>query len=207
MNVSLSSRNKVQAITCLQDDQTTTRIDCKQLLLACGPWTPSVYEKLFPASPVRLHWTTDAGDWVLFKNPCPTTCSTVAFISFAGLIGEKFEFAGRDDGTIWACGRRNLTAVLPSPGHLDKPDESLIEDLSRRARKWLNWGCACTDKHHEDFQIVSKGRAFRPMAESGLPVISEAASSDLNSLAVDETIRFRNAPAGYSCVGVTAPTG
>ncbi|KPM41810.1 hypothetical protein AK830_g4756 [Neonectria ditissima] len=180
VGVDLSSGNKVQALTCLKEDQTTTRIKCKQLLLACGPWTPTVYQRLFPSSTIRLQWTTNAGDWIICKNPCPTSQDSVAFVSFAGLIGEKFEFAGRNDGTIWACGRRNLTAVLPSPGHSDTPDQQLINELRGRAREWLNWGCNCAEKHTDDFQILSQGRAFRPATRSGLPVMSEVPPSGLS---------------------------
>lgn len=68
-------------------------------------------------------------------------------MSFANVIGEILEFAGRDDETIWACGRRNHTAALPSPGLLDEPDERLVEGLSGWARRWLGWRCSCVEKH------------------------------------------------------------
>ncbi len=182
---SMSTQHKVRAVTCLADDQTEIYIECKQLLLACGPWTPTVYEMLFPSSPIRLQLTTDAEDWILCKNPCPTTRHSVAFVSFATLVGDKMEFAGRDDGTIWACGRRNLTASLPPLGQLDKADERVVEELSNYARKWLNWSCDCVEKHAGNFQLVGKGRAFRPATTSGLPVISDVASSDLTDSGIE----------------------
>lgn len=201
VSVSLSAEHKVQAVTCLQEDRTTIRIDCKQVVLACGPWTPTVYETLFPSSPIQLQSTTDAGDWILCKSPCPTTQASTAFVSFANIIGEKLEFAGRDDGTIWVCGRRNLTAPLPSPGTLDEPDEKLVEELSGRARDWLNWQCNCTKTHHDSFQLVSKGRAFRPATKSGLPIISEVASSELSSSATTDGQDAKSSSGVFVCWG------
>ncbi len=157
----------------IETDLTTFRIDCTKLLLACGPWTPIVHKTLFPFSLIHLQSSVKAGDWIVCKNPCPTTRKTVAFVSLKGLIGEKLEYAGRNNGTIWACGWRNFTASLPPPGQIAKPDEAMIEELIGRARTWLKLKCMCAENHVDELQLVSKGRAFRPETTSGLPVISE----------------------------------
>ncbi|SCO19739.1 uncharacterized protein FFE2_14431 [Fusarium fujikuroi] len=94
LGVELSTLNELQAISLRINGQQKTTIVCKQLVLACGPWTPAVYEKLFPSAPVHLQWTTNAGGWIMFKNPCLTIPESTAFVSFESLIGEKFEFAG-----------------------------------------------------------------------------------------------------------------
>ena len=138
LDASLSRKNDVQAVTCLTKDQTTVRIDCTKLLLACGPWTPTIFKRLFPSSPVLLQSSISAGDWILCKNPCPTIQKSVAFVAFNGIVGEKLEFAGRNDGTIWVCGRKNLSASLPSLGLIAEPDEKMIKNLSDYARTLLN---------------------------------------------------------------------
>ncbi|KAF5591113.1 FAD dependent oxidoreductase [Fusarium pseudoanthophilum] len=166
-----------------------------QLLLACGPWTPTVYERLFPSAPVHLQRTTNAGDWIIFKNPCLTIPQSTAFVSFEPLIREKFEFAGRNDGTIWVCGRRNFDATLPSPGQSDEPDKDLIHGLSGYARKWLYLNCTCHKGDCDDVQILNKGRAFRPATKTGLPAMSEIKSSDI-------TPKHASLPTGiYVCWG------
>lgn len=188
--VSLSAEKEVQAVACWRnDDLSTIHIDCKQLLLACGPWTPSIYETLFPTSRLRLQWTTDAGDWILCKNPCPSTQNTTAFVSFANLVGEKLEFAARNDGTIWGCGRRNHNAPLPFPCHTEEPDEALIAELSAHARRWLDWSCRCREEHAGLVHVVKKGRAFRPATKSALPLMTEVESLRLtsNSKTVSDT--------------------
>ncbi|KAG5787673.1 hypothetical protein H9Q69_013257 [Fusarium xylarioides] len=179
LGVELSTWNGVQAITLRTNGQQKTTVLCRQLLLACGPWTPAVYGRLFPSAPVHLQWTTNAGDWIICKNPCLATPESMAFVSFEPLIGEKFEFAGRDDGTIWVCGRRNFDATLPSPGQSDEPDKELIHGLSGYARKWLNWNRTRHEWHCDDVQILKQGRAFRPATQSGLPVMSEVKFSDI----------------------------
>lgn len=166
-------------MVCLKRDLTTIPIHCTKLLLACGPWTPIVYKTLFPSSPIRLQSSTDAGDWIVCKNPCRTTQKTVAYVSFEAIVGEKMEFAARNDGTIWVCGRRNHTASLPLPGQIAKPDEKMVQELLDRARTWLRLTCRCAKKHVDELQLVDKGRAFRPATKSGLPVISEVTPSEL----------------------------
>ncbi|KAM7187758.1 FAD dependent oxidoreductase superfamily [Naviculisporaceae sp. PSN 640] len=185
VDITLSPENQVQAVTCVKKGNggescpSLTRIKCKQVVLACGPWTPTIYQTLFPSSPIHLQWNTDAGDWAEWENPCPTTQLTTAFVSFAHIIGEKLEFAARNNGTIWACGRRNLTALLPPTGQMDKPDPSLIQELNGRALEWINWGCRCKETTHRQLQVLNSGRAFRPASKTSLPIISEVPSPDL----------------------------
>ncbi|KAI1362625.1 hypothetical protein F5Y08DRAFT_269231 [Xylaria arbuscula] len=184
--VDLSTDNRIQAVTCVNHRQETIAIPCVQLLLACGAWTPMVFDSLFPSSPIELQWTTDAGDWACWKNQCPTTQATTAFVSFANIAGSKMEFAGRNDGTIWACGRRNLTARLPPPGHQQEPDDMMINELAGYAQKWINWQCNCNSisvennhENHNSIQLIDKGRAFRPATPSGLPIIDKVSPLDL----------------------------
>lgn len=102
-------------------------------------------------------------------------------MSFANLVCEKLEFAARNDGTIWGCGRRNHNAPLPSPRHTGEPDEALVAELSARARSWLDWGCRYTEEHAGLVQVVKKGRAFRPATRSALPLMTEVETLKLVS--------------------------
>lgn len=201
LDACLSSENDIRAVTCLKKDRGTVRIDCTKLLLACGPWTPTIFKKLFPSSRVQLQLSKNAGDWILFKNPCPTTRQSVAFVSFNGLIGETLEFAGRNDGTIWVCGRKDLAASLPPLGLVAEPDERMIKELNDYARTFLNLNCRCAAKHVDGLRIVGKGRAFRPATESGLPVISEVTPSDLTSVSTYKYQGPRSSSTVFVCWG------
>ncbi|KAI0199311.1 hypothetical protein F4808DRAFT_214239 [Astrocystis sublimbata] len=208
--VGLSANNCVQTVTCANARQELTATTCTQLLLASGAWTPTVFHDLFPSSPIKLQWTTDAGDWACWQNPCPTTQATTAFVTFANIVGDKMEFAGRDDGTIWACGRRNYSAELPSPGRQQDPDEGLVGELSRYAQRWINWQCSCVaaEKHqgNHDFkeaEPIGKGRAFRPATVSGLPVIDQVSPTDLtrNTFGYNSSLVHRHASGVFVCWG------
>lgn len=160
-----------------------------------------MFKKLFPSSPILLSSSISAGDWILYKNPCPTIQKSVAFVSFNGIVGEKLEFAGRNDGTIWVCGRKNLTASLPPLGFIAEPDERMIKDLTDSARTFLNWNCRCAAKHVGELQIVNKGRAFRPTTKSGLPVISEVIPSDLTSVLASTFRGLKSSSTVFVCWG------
>ena len=191
----------MQAIVCLNEHLIAAPIYCFRLLLACGPWTPIVYRTLFPSSQIDLQASTNSGDWIVCKNPCPTTEKTVAYVSFQAIVGDKMEFAARNDGTIWACGRRNYTAALPQPGQTAKPDEEIIEELLGRAHEWLNRGCCCKEKHPDKLQLVRKGRAFRPATKSGLPVLSEATTLDLTGEIARTSQNLNSSSGVFVCWG------
>lgn len=130
---------------------------------------------------INLKWTTSAGNWIPVRNHCPTTRDNIAFVSFADIVGEKLEFAARADGTIWACGRKNLRADLPLPGTtLDRPDRNVIDQLNEHAQKWISQTWVCDTSHEPGLELVSKGRGFRPAALTGLPIISEVSAADLS---------------------------
>ena len=90
---------------------------------------------------------------------------------------------------------------LPPLGLIAEPDERLIEELSDRARTWLNLKCGCTEKHVDELQLVSKGRAFRPATKSGLPVISEVTPSGLTNTATDTAQGPKSSSAVFVCWG------
>lgn len=142
-----------------------------------------------------------AGDWIVCRNPCPTAQRTVAYVSFEAIVGEKMEFAARNDGTIWVCGRKDYTAPLPLPGQTAKPNQEMIEELLGRARKWLNSKCRCLEKHANELQLVSKGRAFRPATKSGLPVISEVTPSDLTGDLTISAQSSKSSSGAFVCWG------
>ncbi|KAF4953758.1 hypothetical protein FGADI_5751 [Fusarium gaditjirri] len=129
----------------------------------------------------KISWDVD--NHVLGDN----TAIVTAFVSFEPLIGEKLELAGRNDGTIWVCGRRNFDATLPPPSHSDEPDEILIQEMSEHVRQWLNWGSTCDEQHGDEVRLLEKGRAFRPATKSGLPVISGVKPSDISPTTASQT--------------------
>lgn len=177
----------VESITYEMSGSTKTKdtrtLLCRKLVIAAGPWTPSLVKTLFPGSDVALNGSTNAGDWILFENPNPIHKKTTAAVFFDDIVHEKLEFCGRNDGSIWVCGPRNFTASLPPPDEDATPSDDLIEKLTQYSHRFIHHergsaGAASDEK--DSLRILRQGRAFRPFTSSGLPIISEAPATQLS---------------------------
>ena len=119
--VELDEGNRATTVTVIREDSSSVRIPCDNFVLAGGPWTPMIYKTLFPSSPIHIDSATEAGDWIVFRNQHPVTNKSVAFVGLNDIVGEKLEFAGRNDGTIWVCGAKDHKGALPPLGSKGPP--------------------------------------------------------------------------------------
>lgn len=150
-------------------------------MVAAGLWTPSVYQALFPSSAIRLRSDLNAGDWVILRNPLPVSQKSLASIALDDIVGEKSEFTGRNDGTIWIIGSKDhKNATLPPLGQFADPDPTMIEELISRAREYVEPAFGSVKQTETRLEIVDKGRAIRPAANSLLPIISQVEADDLS---------------------------
>jgi glycine/D-amino acid oxidase-like deaminating enzyme len=156
-------------------------LPCQKLVLTAGPWTPSQVKTLFPGSTLDLKPSTNAGDWIIFQNKNPVETKTTAVVFFDDIVHEKLEYAGRNDGSIWVCGRRNHVAALPPPGIEDRPDDIVISDLIDYSHRFIRQGGNADSEKSPGLAVIAKGRAFRPSTVSGLPFISGIPSKYLLS--------------------------
>jgi glycine/D-amino acid oxidase-like deaminating enzyme len=156
-------------------------LPCQKLVLTAGPWTPSQVKILFPGSPLDLKPSTNAGDWIIFQNQNPLETETTAVVFFDDIVHEKLEYAGRNDGSIWVCGRRNYVAVLPLPSKEDQPDNTVISNLIDYSERFIRQSGNADGEKNPGLAIIGKGRAFRPSTVSGLPFISGIPSKYLCS--------------------------
>lgn len=73
-------------------------IPCTSLLLAAGPWTGRVYDRLFPKSELKLPISNLAGWSVVFRDPAPSSIPASCHAVFTTSVGEGFSpevFKGR----------------------------------------------------------------------------------------------------------------
>ncbi|KAF2658916.1 FAD dependent oxidoreductase [Lophiostoma macrostomum CBS 122681] len=173
----LNDEALVAEVTVSSLDKPDKAIACTSLILACGPWTPSVYATLFPNSALRFDQVLEAGDWLLLRNPHPVAGESTIFVGLNEFVGSKLEFAGRDDGTIWICGRKIVTSSssLPEPGKCAKADTDMASELIGRCSEFLGRDDLRAEKKTASvgLEIVETGRAFRPTSRSGLPLIAK----------------------------------
>ncbi len=107
-----------------------------------------------------------------FLKSVPATKKTIAFIALDPIVGEKLEFVGRDDSTIWLIGRKHYNAPLPSLGNFAEPNKEMIKELIGSAEQSL--------KKLGGLEIVGKGRAIRPATDSIIPIISKVEAKDVS---------------------------
>jgi hypothetical protein len=95
-------------------------------------------------------------DWIIFQNKNPLETKTTAVAFFDNIVHEKLEYAGRNDGSIWACGRRNYVAVLPPPGKEDQPNDLVISDLIAYSERFIRQGGNTDGEKALDWQLSQK---------------------------------------------------
>jgi len=170
--VELDEGNRATAVVVAQEDSGEARIPCNTFVLAGGPWTPVVYKTLFPSSSIQIDSATEAGDWIVFRNQNPVVRKSMAFVGLNDIVGEKLEFAGRNDGTIWACGTKDQKGALPPLGARGSPDPTRIANLTSRAYHFLRVHNADDPDTFKELEIIALGRAFRPVTLSGRPMMA-----------------------------------
>ena len=169
--VELNQGNPATAVIVVREDSSSVRIHCDNFVLAGGPWTPAVYKTLFPSS-IQIDSATETGDWIILRNQDPVAKNSVAFVAFNDLVGEKLEFAGRNDGTIWVCGAKDHKGTLPPLGSTGLPDVARIAELTGRAYRFLRIHNAGDPDAFKELEFVALGRAFRPVTLSGRPMMA-----------------------------------
>ena len=83
-------------------------------------------------------------------------------------MGEKLEFAGRNDHTIWATGERSHIGAVPKVGQTPEPDQASLKKLHANATVFLKHG----QGNDCELRVLSQGRSYRPTTQSGLPIIA-----------------------------------
>ena len=175
-------------------------LECDKLVIAAGPWTPATFKMLFPKSSVRFENAICAGDWYVFDNPQASPEESIAAVYFNDIVGHKLEFAGRNDGTIWATGEKSQTGEVPRIGHAPQPDPEYLAKLKRYADVFL--------KGPLGDRVITQGRSYRPATRSGLPIISGVPASKLSPAegcdGADTSVYINS---GHGSYGVTLGMG
>ncbi|KAM3072010.1 hypothetical protein ACMFMG_008476 [Clarireedia jacksonii] len=187
----LSSHGTLKSVHCRIRNQHLVQIKCKNLVIAAGPWTPSVVKKLFPGSSINLKPTADASDWILLRNPYPMRLTSIAGIFFDGIMDGRLQIVGRNDSTIWVCDSTDKSAVLPAVVGAAKPNARVVEDMLVRAKSFVNG----------EVEVLNVGRAFRPVNESGLPVMARIPDAMLSKDAIYQDPERQGADGVFICWG------
>lgn len=163
------------------------KIPCTRLLIACGAWTPNVYSTLFPTSRVEIPVSHLAGYSLVVKSPRWTKeheargCHAVFTTTDDGFSPEIFSRVGEE---IYVAGLNDEWMSLPE---LATEGRSAPEDaavLKRVAERMLTreGGDA------SDLEVVREGLCFRPVTDSGNPVLARVPDEDLGGLKTQDGV-------------------
>ena len=196
----------LESIGLVDQNGRISSLTCQRLVIAAGPWTPMVFEALFPASTIDLRPVIDVGDYIIFRHSEPTSDECIAAVYMDDIVGHKLEFAGRNDSTIWLCGERGRPGKIPPVGETAPPSKEAIVNMMGHAEKFLKHG----DGKACRLRVASIGRAFRPDRQSGLPVIAAVPRSMLaanQDEAFDDNTSTIFLCSGHGHYGVTLGLG
>lgn len=172
------------------------RIDCSNLLLAAGTWTPRVYQKLFPESRKRIPIDPLAGHSILFRSPryktpfaspnsSPLKSGEKQLMSYAVYCApcERFRYApeafarlARDgEAEVWIGGLNDSSMKLPETADAVKAMTSRkdLDDLKKTTVVLTGLSKEGSEINDDDLETRREGLCFRPVSRTGLPILSK----------------------------------
>lgn len=195
--ISLSSRNS----------QAPWQLPCTHLILSAGSWTPALFRRLFPSSPLTIPISPLAGHSILVKSPrykspflSPSNstlpsgakeqmcysiyCAPSTVPGQWTYAPEAYARLARGGETeLWVGGLNDWSLLLPERAEQVKGllDARRIQEL-RQATVQL-FGLAKEGSsgglNEDDLETLDEGLCFRPVSKSGVPIVTKVAESDL----------------------------
>ncbi|KAK1506465.1 FAD dependent oxidoreductase superfamily [Colletotrichum costaricense] len=167
---------------------TETDVPCTRLVIAAGAWSPRVFSQLFPGTSLQAPISSLAGYSLVVKpKPSPpesssgnvkatTACHAIFSTDGAGFSPELFSRVG---GNVYVAGLNSPSTPLPSlPGQAPISAEAIAKLKSTAARIITNSNDSGTD-----LQVVREGLCFRPVTDSGAPILTRIPDDQLGGVA------------------------
>lgn len=165
-------------------------IDCRNVVLSAGPWTPGIFAQLFPRTDRRLTMKLRKVEWVEVNLDESTTLEEWTASEDVGLLvpdvlGLRHVHAGRlAPGRIQMAGARHANASIQTTRM-----EALEDRLGHRTGELRSWAAqalcrSLRDKVHAG--QVRKGRSLVCGASpGGFPIIDRVDAGSLDPGLVD----------------------
>lgn len=203
VSATLSGSNDLLSLDVLDEYKKSTALKADKLIIAAGPWTPATFKKLFPQSSVKFDPVISAGEWFIFENPEPLSKRSVGAVYLDEIVGQKLEFAGRNDHTIWATGEKSYFGEVPDLGHVPTPDLGSLAKLRNYSDTFL------TRSHgpKQELRVIGSGRAYRPATETQLPIIASVPGCRLSGNRCENGKTGVYINSGHGSYGVTLGMG
>lgn len=194
---------------------TTASLPCTNLILTAGAWTPSVFRTLFPQSPLRIPISPLAGHSLLFTSPRYKTpflnpsqsTKHMAYAIYSApspsipYAPEAFARLARNgDPEIWLGGLNDARLPLPSTADDVKSllNNDAIADLRKTAVQLTGLSKQGRELNGDDLAILREGLCFRPVSDSGVPVVCRVGEERLGGVKGNVFVAAGHGPWGIS---------
>jgi glycine/D-amino acid oxidase-like deaminating enzyme len=195
-------------------DATLNKLDCSHILLAAGPWTPSVFGSLFPRAKERCQVSISplAGWSITLELPplpagaaLPSGSDGVFMSDVQGGFSPEFftRLLSRPEGSsestpdrweIWFGGLNSSTEPLPdaiSSKSVPSVTEAQIQNLMSVVMRIFTYAAPQDGGVIQGPQVTNTALCFRPATRTGRPIIAripdELYSQHKSRLAGNET--------------------
>lgn len=188
VKLDLSSDGVIESAYILRNG-TTVKLRCQEVVLATGPWTPTLFKTLFPKSNYHFEPSTSSSNWVVINDPTASGSDAVAQVFFNDGAGNSVEFVSRGDGKIWLSGLNDISTPITDVDDDAPPDSDAVSRLQSLACRFVV----------NSKSASSTGRTYRPTMSRKTPIIS---SVPLDKLCGDSIHRSSATVAGNPNSGV-----
>jgi glycine/D-amino acid oxidase-like deaminating enzyme len=182
--------NSINAVKILHSaSQTESVIPCTNLVICAGPWTSHVFKSLFPWSRLRLNVSSLAGYSLVLRSPRYTLLherdsyggrAHALFTTHPRECGFSPELFSREGAEIYIAGLNSTQIPLPARAEEARNvmDKERIDELKAAAVRLMGKlaeGCLESSDdipNTDDLEVLREGLCFRPVTDSGRPIIS-----------------------------------
>lgn len=173
----IKSDNGVITGVYITESDTEKLILCQKVLIACGVWSPVVFDELFPSASTSLPITSLAGHSLVLRSPRwkPEDTGDCHAIFAVSPDGWSPEFFSRRGGEIYLAGYNSSTIPIPELASKTVIQEDDIEIMIKEARVLLG----------NDVEVVRTGLCHRPVTNTGKPILGRVASTHIGLDDVD----------------------
>lgn len=163
------------------------KIACKNIVIASGAWTPTVFKHLFHKSTISIPISQLAGYSLLVESPRHSLLdekkygrSHAVFSPPTKSYSWAPEVFSRKGGEIYLAGLNDPGLALPAHATGAVIKDEAIREIKKVAVELLGHATSEGDQvTKNDLKVKREALCFRPMAERGSPIISRLSDSDL----------------------------
>ena len=210
-SISVDTTNTLRGVdlTLTQPTGQDTHIPCTKLILAAGAWTPTLFQTLFPTSHLRIPIHPLAGYSLLASSPrytAPFPLNTSAaqgqHMCYAVYSGpgphwpyapEAFARLGaRGRPEIWIGGLNDPELALPATAQevAALRDPEAVGELRRGFVQMCGRATVSGQEgegvNEDDLHTLREGLCFRPVSDTGVPVIGRLRERQLGGVKTGE---------------------